>query len=390
MNFADLIIILFLIYMIYSGFKIGFLREVFPTVGFITAVTLSIIYIPLVIKHIGSQSSRAIWTLVLFIATTLVFITIGSQIGYRLKIKILKKHKIEKIDKILGLIIRLTGGVLVVWIFGLVLLKFPDQIVQSQAQQSFIISRINLYLPKTPSFISTIDNVIAPNGFPLVFISNEPVVNTKLSLNSTPALNSAVNNDQKSIVKLEGIGCGGLVEGSGFVAAKNLVITNAHVVAGIKNPFIFDSNGQHYASIIYFDPSLDLAILRTSNLAGSPLKINSSSINNGTIGAVMGYPGGGNLEAKTAAILDQINATGKNIYNQRSATREIYVLQADIIPGNSGGPFIGDDGSVDGLVFARSTVQNNQGYALVMAPIASALSSALNNYSQVSNGQCAE
>ncbi|MEI7838189.1 MAG: MarP family serine protease [bacterium] len=390
MNIADLLIVVLVIFMVYRGLSIGFTREIFATTGFIISIIVGVSIIPLIIRHMTNTSSKALWAISLMIVSLFIFVTAGEMIGYYLKVKIARKAPLEKTDKILGGVLRFAGTIIIVWIVGSILIKFPNVNVQSQVQQSYILGQINKDFPSTPKFISSIDSIISPNGFPLAFVGNEPLVNSHISLNSTPELDAAVNADQKSVVKVEGLGCGGIVEGSGFVAANNLVITNAHVVAGILKPYVYDTNGQHSAVVVYFNPSLDLAIIRTSNLAGLPLKINNSLVNDSTIGAVMGYPGGGQLQAKTAAILSQLLANGRNIYNQGMTVRSIYALQADIQPGNSGGPFIDSNGQVDGLVFAKSTAYANQGYALTMVPVVEALQSNLNSYNAVSTGQCAE
>ena len=79
-------------------------------------------------------------------------------------------------------------------------------------------------------------------------------------------LQSAVAKDDASVVKIEGLGCGGLVEGSGFDVGSDLVATNAHVVTGIAHPYVIDSNGTHSASLIWFDPNLDFAVLQVPGL----------------------------------------------------------------------------------------------------------------------------
>ena len=51
--------------------------------------------------------------------------------------------------------------------------------------------------------------------------------------------------------------------------------------------------------------------------------------------------------------------------------REVYSLYARVEPGNSGGPLVGVDGSVAGIVFAKSLDDPTTGYALTIREIAS-------------------
>jgi len=192
------------------------------------------------------------------------------------------------------------------------------------------------------------------------------------------------------VVKIEGRGCGGIVEGSGFVAGDGLVATNAHVVAGVAQPMILDANGEHHASVVWFDPNLDFAVLRTSNLAGAPLRIAATTVGQGTSAAVLGYPGGGDFTASPAAVLDAFTAVGRNIYNQGVTRRNIYSVKATVVPGNSGGPLVLQDGSVAGVVFAQSTVYDQVGYALTTQAISQELAAASTQTQGIATGSCAE
>ena len=190
-------------------------------------------------------------------------------------------------------------------------------------------------------------------------------------------------------MKLVGTGCGGIVEGSGFVVSPGVVATNAHVVAGIAQPYAEDSAGNHPATVIYFNPNLDFALLRVNSLAGQPLSVSSTTVANKTDAAVLGYPGGGNFTSDPAEILDEFEASGSNIYGQGVTVRQIYEVEATIIPGNSGGPLINKNGTVIGVVFAQSTEYNAVGYALVSATISHIIQSTPASSHPVSSGSCA-
>ena len=56
---------------------------------------------------------------------------------------------------------------------------------------------------------------------------------------------------------------------------------------------------------------------------------------------------------------------GRDIYGRGEVTRRLYELQADVAPGNSGGPFVLPNGKVAGVVFANSVVEDHVGYAIV-------------------------
>ena len=223
-----------------------------------------------------------------------------------------------------------------------------------------------------------------------VFAGHEPTPKNSVGLPDLGQLQAAVDRDKASVVKVEGQGCGGVVEGSGFVVGSGLIATNAHVIAGIAKPYVQDSNGTHTATPIWFDPDLDFAVLRASNLAGHSLVISSSKVASGTPAAALGYPGGGSFKADPAAVLDQFTASGRNIYGNGHVNRAVYEVQADIIPGNSGGPLVGKDGSVIGVIFAQSTTYEHVGYALTTAQVSTELDQAIARNQTVTTGRCAE
>jgi S1-C subfamily serine protease len=267
-------------------------------------------------------------------------------------------------------------------------LPFPG--LQNAIKGSGIASYLNTSLPKAPNVIAGLSHIINPNGFPDVFTGLEPTPPANVRLPNLGSMQTAVKKDEASVVKIEGQGCGGVVEGSGFVASQGFVATNAHVVAGITTPYVIDRGDMHRATVVWFDPNLDFAVLRVNGLVGTPLTIDTGRINTGTPGAVLGYPGGGNFTADAASVIDEFTAAGRNIYNEGTTNRNVYEVKASIIPGNSGGPLIEQNGDVAGVVFAESTTYNQVGYALAMPQVVSELHQAETANTPASTGTCAK
>ncbi|HWT56069.1 MAG TPA: MarP family serine protease, partial [Candidatus Microsaccharimonas sp.] len=336
-----------------------------------------------------TQGAKSIVTLVTTLGVAFLFLTIGEYLGILLKTKLTLK-RIDAADNTLGSGLAVISVLVAVWLSASIVQSTQLAGLQDTIKGSRIVTLLDRHLPAAPTVIASIGKLIDPNGFPEVFSGSEPVPPANVPLPDLGDLEAAVRADAASVVKIQGQGCGGIVDGSGFVVGNGLVATNAHVVAGIHTPYIIDSNGTRTAAAIWFDPDLDLAVLRTSRLAGTPLVFNTTEASQGTAGAVIGYPGGGSFSAKPAAILDSFTATGRNIYGQGNVLRKVYELRADIIPGNSGGPVIAKDGSVIGVVFAESTSYKHVGYALTSGAVAQEITQARARNQQVSTGTCAE
>ncbi len=385
----DIVIIVLLISAVIRGREIGFVQQALSTAGFLIGLLIGALLEPHTVNLAHSQFSRSLVTLVTTLGFAFLLLIVGETVGIYLRRKIVLA-RLSRYDNILGSIISVLSVLVGVWLGSAVLRSLPYLSLQNELRSSRIVASLDRHLPPAPNIIADLGHLVDPNGFPRVFNGNEPAPQGTISLPPISEFATAITSDQASVVKIVGSGCGGIVEGSGFVVSQDIVATNAHVVAGISEPYVEDANGHHLASIIYFNPNLDFALLRVTNLAGKPLKVLDSTVGSKTDAVVLGYPGGGSFRSDPAEILDQFEASGSNIYAQGNIIRQIYEVVATIIPGNSGGPLITKDGTVVGVVFAQSTQYNQLGYALVSPSIINAIRSTTVNSPTVSNGTCAE
>lgn len=389
MNIVDGIIVIFLVVALVRGRQIGFVRQLFSTAGFFFGLWLGALVQPHAVRLAHSTLSRALVTLAITLGLALIFLSFGEYAGVLLKRRFLKSQ-VNKADNAFGSLISGATLLVAIWIGAAVLAPLPFAGLQNGLRGSQIISWLDGALPSAPKVVAGIEHFIDPNGFPQVFTGGEPTPPPNLSAPSLASVRAAVQKDEASVVKIEGQGCGGIVEGSGFVVGNGLVATNAHVVAGVAAPYVAENGNLHRATAIWFDPNLDFAVLRVGSLAGAPLKVKNGNVSGGTPGAVLGYPGGGGLDVEAASVIDRFTAIGRNIYNEGSTQRNVYELAADVRPGNSGGPLIAADGSVIGVVFAESTQYNNIGYALTSQQILGELSQAKTQNQPVGTGTCAD
>ena len=166
-----------------------------------------------------------------------------------------------------------------------------------------------------------------------------PVASPDPALANNPVVLAA----QPSVVKVRSLApsCQKVLEGSGFVVAPDRVMTNAHVVAGSSSVQVYASGNPLDATVVSYDPSVDIAILAVPNLPPPPLTFAQAEAKSGTSVVVLGYPGGGNFTATPARIREAIKLSGPDIYRDPApVTRDVYTIRANVEQGNSGGPLI--------------------------------------------------
>jgi S1-C subfamily serine protease len=171
---------------------------------------------------------------------------------------------------------------------------------------------------------------------------------------------------------VEGVACDTVQEGTGFVAAPDLVVTNAHVIAGESRPRVDTPDGRVLGvQVAAFDPDRDLAVLRVPGLGMPALVRGDGRVDEQ--GSLFGHPGGGPLRESPMRIAEQIEARGTDITHSHSTTRDVFVLAAVTEPGDSGGPVVDDSGHVVGVVFAFDLTRATTAYALTGSELAAVL-----------------
>jgi len=171
------------------------------------------------------------------------------------------------------------------------------------------------------------------------------------------------NLEQKgSVFQIKGLGCNSLQYGTGFFVEENIVVTNAHVVAGVNSPRIIHNGDEYDLDFISLDPNSDLAILRSENFSSKPLQLGEAE--EGEFGTILAFVKDGNKVITEVKIREKILAVGKDIFGQPGESREALSLEARIESGFSGAPVLNEDSAVVGVVFSRSRGGGSTAYAV--------------------------
>jgi S1-C subfamily serine protease len=390
-DWVDLVIIGLMVLAAVHGLRLGALVQLLTFGGFWLGFLLGcIVWVPLL--HRGTDdATRSVVIVALVMATASTFGYVGRILGTYSNLS-LRRHHLGQVDAALGVGVAVVAVLLSAWLVAAVISSPTSRFtwLDAQVARSDILHSVDNVLPQAPSVFSQLQTFLTDQGFPQVFSTLTPPSTPSVVTPTDAETRSLANPAVFSTVKILGIACDSEQEGSGFVVGPGLVATNAHVVAGESqgSTQVMIGNTPYGATTVLFDPSFDLAVLRTDAPLGPALAISSTLIGRGTQAAVLGYPEDGPLAIGSAGVTSEITAVGKDIYNDNSVTRGVYSLEANVQPGNSGGPLMGPGGQVIGVVFSRSTIYSDVGYALTSPGVLARVQEAEHHRTPVNTGQC--
>jgi hypothetical protein len=261
----------------------------------------------------------------------------------------------------------------IAWILGAVALQTPGaRELRESIQRSLILRELNAVMPPSGPILRALARFD-----PLPRLSG-PGANVSPP-DAAIARDPQVRTAGESIVRVLGTACGLGVQGSGWIAGDGVVVTNAHVVAGQDDTVvdIGGDGGELDAEPIWFDVRNDVALLSVPEASGTAALGLVENPDEGTSGAVLGFPENGSFDVRAARIGATRTALSRDAYGRGPVPRPITTFRGLVRSGNSGGPVVDGDGRVIGTVFASATESRQpEGFAVPNAVVADALAQA--------------
>lgn len=393
MNVLDLVLIVATIMFAIGGFRQGFVTAILSFFGFFGGAVIGAQLADPIANQLSQDSS---WRIAVAVAVVLAVALLGQvlavSVGNQLRSR-LTWRPVQAVDSALGAVVSAVAVLLVFWMVATPLASAPYPRVSSAVRDSQVIRGVDDVVPRqVRTLYSSLRDAVRSYDFPEVF---GPLVPTRVRSVPRPdpklLQGPVVTTTRPSVLKITGVAdsCARRVEGSGFVYARDRIITNAHVVAGIDQPSVQVDSERREATVVLYDPDRDVAVLYVPDLGLRPLQFASRPVDTNADAILLGYPEDGPFFAGAARIRDRMEIRGPDIYNDRTVTREVYSIYGDVRSGNSGGPLIAPDGSVLGVIFAAAVDQQFTGFALTAAEVAADARKGASSTAEVSTGDCA-
>jgi uncharacterized membrane protein required for colicin V production len=376
MTKVDLIALGFVALSAFIGWKKGLLASALSVAGIVLGAWLGSRIAPALLQGGSSSPYTPLAALAGAAVGAILFETLGTLAGTSLRSRI-RKPRLTTMDAFGGLAIGAFAGLAIVWVLGAVALLLPGQAdLRHGAQQSALLRRLNEVVSpeKVLNALARID------PFPAITGPAAPVTPPDPRL----ARSAGVRTAAPSVVRVLGTACGVGVEGTGWTARANLVVTAAHVVAGQNDTVVELQSGPRLpAQTVAFDTRNDVAVLHVAGLGLRPLPL--APPRSGAAVAVLGFPENGPFTATPARIGRTSTVLAENAYGRGPVTRGITSLGGRVRHGDSGAPAVDARGAVQSTVFA-ARLRTVGGYGVPDTVVRAALNSA---HGPVSTGDCA-
>lgn len=362
---ADLIIAFASCVTFFFGWRQGAFASVLSAVGVVSGIVLSVALLPLVSNYTANPTL----TLLLGIGVMVLIAGIGNLLGglagSRLRQSI-RTRTAMTVDSLLGAVFQVFALLLVVWFVATPLVGRVTGPVGEGLSNSRVLTAVDqLTPPVIDNLPARLAATLSESGLPPLvspFTGAREVEPPNILIDDT----AMVDRVRPSVVYVlaDAPQCSRRLMGSGFVISPDTILTNAHVVAGTDTVHVETVNGTVEATVVFYDPDTDLAVLHSAGLDLPALQWAEDAASTRDDAVVMGFPEGGPFEARPVRIRDKIIVNGPNIYATTRVDREAYSLRGTIRHGNSGGPLLTTDGDVLGVIFGTAVDESETGYAL--------------------------
>ncbi len=390
MNALDWLLIVLVLAYALSGYWQGFITGAFATTGLLLGGLFGVWLAPVALGDADPSLLVSLGALFIVILAASLGQAAMQLAGARIREKI-TWQPVRALDAAGGAVLSALAVLLVAWALGVAISGSRIGSVTPLVRESAVLSKVNAALPQSASnVLQAFNDVVGTSFFPRYLEPFAPERIVEVGPGPKRLLSDPdVVRAQPGVLKIRGTNdCGRGIEGTGFVFAPDRLMTNAHVVAGVDDPEVEIDGSTETADVVYYNPELDVAVLRFDTGTIDPLPFDTTA--KAEVGvAILGYPQDGPYDVEVGRIRSEQRLRSPNIYGQGTVIREVFSIRGLVRPGNSGGPIVDSDGDVVGVVFAASVTDKDTGYALTADQVADSAGEGATSDDEVSTGDCA-
>ena len=381
MNVLDLFIVLFVVFLVWRGSRTGFLAGALSLMGVVLGAALGSRVVPALLEGDGDLIFGSVITLASIVAFAVLGDILARAASGFLQEKI-EGATSEALDRAGGALLGVALSLTLVWVAATFALGTPLlSSLHPTMQESTVLGALNRAMPSTllTQAVSRLDPIPSFRG-PKADVADP---------NQEIAGDAEVLAATSRVVRVTGVACGYGIEGSGWVAAPDLVVTNAHVVAGETSTQIQpEGNGLPLpARVMAFDEKNDIAVLRVDNLRLAPLRLTEPRASEPV--ALLGFPENGPFDIRAGRVGETTRVISNDAYNRGPVERTVTSFKGFVRPGNSGGPAVNEDGEVVATVFASRADSDDAGYGIPSSLVRQLVDLAQERRNPVSTKECA-
>jgi hypothetical protein len=386
-NLLDLFILAVLVSAVAGGHRIGFFMGATAWVLLAQGLVAATLVLPAVDEALGRSNPGLAFVLevTIFISAGFAGMYAGRWMGAAFRKALLPSHLADR-DRRAGAVAGPVATLVLVWLLALPAMSQSPGWFSREAHHSVLSRGIDAVLPPPPDTSRAFHRLTGPAGMPQVFAALDPLLTVEHPPSDAGLPAPLAARVAASTVKVDGFACRVRREGSGFAVGHDVVVTNAHVVAGEHLTSVVRPDGTRLAAVVTaFDPDRDLALLLVRGLGQAPLPLADAQARSTT--AVFGHPEGQDpIKVSPAFIRRELIARGWDLYATHFVRRQVLVLAADLRPGDSGSAVVDTHGAVVGVAFAISLSTEDMAFAVKTSELRHVL--AANSTRPVSTGDC--
>ena len=399
MSWVDVLVVLLALGAAVSGWRHGLAVAALSFLGVIGGALLGLKLAPLVVGTFEGTTSKVLVSVLIVVALVALGETLGVYLGRAVRDRI-RGNTVRTVDSGFGSVLQALTALAVAWLVALPLVSATGTNLAAAIRDSAVLSTVDAVMPtQLRQLPSELRAMFDASGFPDVLspFASTPGVAEVPEPDQGLVGDPVVTQARSSVLKIRGRApsCQRALEGSGFVISPERVMTNAHVVAGTNEVSVEvpsaggGSARTRAARVVYYDESVDVAVLAVPGLTTDALPFEFTGAATGDNAVALGYPLDGPFTSTPAKVRQRIQLRGPNIYESETVTRDVYTIRGVVRSGNSGGPLIDPQGRVIGVVFGAAVDQGDTGFVLTADQVRPAFDASAGATDRVATGSCA-